>query len=348
MKSLLLTPYKMSPTSKLKNRIIMAPMTRRKAHLDHNPSEIMIDYYAKRSAAGLIITEGTIISKDAIGYGNVPGIFNKQHIQSWRKITDAVHRNNGLIFLQLWHCGRVSHPHFHNNVLPISASATNMNIPLGNSGYMCGASREATKLEIASLIDDYVHASQNAMEANFDGIEIHGANGYLVDQFLHYCSNQRDDEYGGTPENMARFCLEIISACGESIGIDKIGLRLSPAGHMNEIVTEDRDKYVYEYLLSKLEELDIAYIHTGIFDDSLRFSALDNKTATEFLRAGYKKTIIASGSYDFVSAENGIKEGLFDLIAMGRPFIANPNLVDNIKNNVPLKSYNPSMLHELL
>lgn len=348
MLSPLLTPFQLSSKIVIKNRIVMAPMTRRSADENYNPTEIMIPYYAKRAEAGLIITEGTIISRDAIGYGNVPGIFTDSHIEHWKKITDAVHQNGGVIFLQIWHCGRVSHPVFHEGRLPISPSAATLNIPLGRSGYSCGSSREATRDEVKSLVSDFAQAAENTMKANFDGIEIHGANGYLVDQFLHYCSNQRDDEYGNTPENMSRFCLEVVTACGEAIGFERVGLRLSPGGHMNEIVTNVRDQYVFQYLLQQLEKLNIAYVHTGTFDDSIKYNGLDNKTSTEFLREHYKKIIIASGGYNLESAEHGINANLFDLVALGRPFIANPDLIQRLNHNMPLKGYDAAMLAELV
>ncbi|MHB1949674.1 MAG: alkene reductase [Gammaproteobacteria bacterium] len=347
MISTLLSPFKLSAKIELNNRIIMAPMTRRRALENYCPSEEMAEYYAKRADAGLIVTEGTLISEDAIGYGNVPGIFTEEQINSWKKITAAVHQRGGVIFLQLWHCGRVSHPVFHDGRLPISPSAIAMNIPLGGSGYVCHSSRAATKDEIAGLVNDYANAARNAIEANFDGIELHAANGYLIDQFLHYCSNQRNDEYGATPENMARFCFEVVKACGDEIGFERVGLRLSPGGHLNEIITDERDQLVYQVLLNQLEPLNIAYIHTGTFDDSIIYQALSNRTATSFLRQHYKKIVIASGSYDFASAENGITKNLFDLIALGRPFIANPDLISRLKQNIPLNKYDPEMLKEL-
>lgn len=325
----------------------MAPMTRRRAEENYTPAEVMAAYYAKRADAGLIVTEGTIISQDAIGYGNVPGIFTHAHIERWKKITDAVHQKGGVIFLQLWHCGRVSHPDFHEGRLPISPSAIATNMPLGKSGYTCNLSRAATKDEIAALINDYATAARNAMKANFDGVELHGANGYLIDQFLHYCSNQRDDEYGTTPENMARFCFEVVKACGTEIGFERVGLRLSPGGYINEIVTDERDQQVFQVLLKQLEKLNIAYIHTGTFDDSVIYEKLSKNTATSFLRQNYKKVVIASGSYDFLSAENAIEKNLFDLVALGRPFIANPDLIMRLKQNMPLNKYDPDMLNEL-
>lgn len=344
MASLLLSPYKVSNKLELKNRVIMAPMTRRKAINNHTPNEIMVDYYAKRAGAGLIVTEGTLITQDAVGYGNIPGIFTNEHIRIWQKVTDAVHKKNGVIFLQLWHCGRVSHPVFHNGRLPISASATTANVALGSSDYMSSMARAATKSEIDSLVNDYATAALNAMKANFDGVEIHGANGYLVDQFLHYCSNQREDEYGTTAQNMSRFCLQIINACGQSIGLERVGLRLSPGGHMGSIITETRDQFVFSYLLNELNKIPIAYVHAGIFDDTMLFSGLGNKTTTAFLRENYLNTLIASGGYDFTSAEKGIQQGSFNLIALGRPFIANPDLIYRLKENKSLSPYNQKML----
>jgi len=345
----ILQSYQLTPRLHLKNRIVMAPMTRRKANIDGTPGEIMINYYADRADAGLIVTEGTLISADAIGYGNIPGIYTQAHIDGWRKITDAVHNKGGLIFLQLWHCGRVSHPFFHQGRLPISASATEMTqTDLGSSGYKSGLSRAATVGEINRVIRDYANAAQNAMLAGFDGVELHGANGYLIDQFLHFCTNQRDDGYGGTSENMARFCLECVQACGDLIGYDKVGLRLSPGGYLFEIKNHEDDHLVFSYLLRQLQETGIAYVHTGNFDDSVKFPFLNNMTMTEFIRSKYSGNLIAAGSYTVDSAISGIKDNKFNLVAMGRPFIANSDLVSKIKLGLPLISYHPDMLQTTL
>lgn len=344
----ILDSYQLTQRLKLKNRIVMAPMTRRRAHDDGVPGEVMIQYYANRADAGLIITEGTLISEDAIGYGNIPGIYKESHVDGWKKITDAVHDKGGLIFLQLWHCGRVSHPVFHGGRLPISASATCMTeTQLGSSGYHAGESRAATIGEIKKLIDDYANAARNAMSAGFDGVELHGANGYLIDQFLHYCTNLRSDHYGGSPENMARFCLECVDACGEAIGYDRVGLRLSPGGHMAEIRTDEKDRQVFATLLQQLEEFDIAYIHTGNFDDSVKFPLLNNMSMTEFLCAYYMGNLIATGGYTVDSAELGIRGGRFDLVAMGRPFIANEDLIKKVGQGIALTAYSPDMLQSI-
>ena len=345
---ILFQKYKLTPNITLKNRIIMAPMTRRNADQSHNPTDKMIEYYKRRSDAGLIITEGSLISSDAIGYGNVPGIFTDEQITKWQKVTSEVHTNNGKIFLQLWHCGRVSHSSLHNNQLPIAPSETYLNLPLGSTGLICGYSQEASIMQIQDIIEDFAISSKNAISAGFDGVEIHGANGYLVDQFLHHCSNQRTDQYGATPANMARFCLEIIDACGNAIGRDRVGLRLSPGGHLNQIETSIKDSAVFKFLLNELNTANIAYIHTGAFDDSVTYSGLNNKTMTDFLRTYYFGNLIASGGYNQETAQFGLSNNNFDLIAFGRPFIANPNLVNILQARGQLIPYTPDMLEREL
>ncbi len=340
----LLSSYKLSDTIYLKNRIVMAPMTRRCALEDHTPTEIMVPYYARRADAGLIVTEGTLISEDAIGYGNVPGIFTDEHINAWHKITTAVHQNGGIIFIQLWHCGRISNIKFHQGLFPISSSSTHANVMLGSTQLPCSPSREATKEEIDGLILTYTQAAKNAMAAGFDGIELHGANGYLIDQFLHECTNQRSDEYGNTPENRSRFVLDVIQSCGNAIGYDRVSIRLSPAGHMNEIITSHHDKHTFTYLLEKLNLFNIAYVHTGTFDDAIEYPELDNKTMTDFIRSVYNGTVIASGGYNLDSAKSKIDKKECDLVAIGRLFISNPNLILNLKTDNALIDYDKSML----
>jgi N-ethylmaleimide reductase len=343
-KNILLEPYKLSDKILLKNRILMAPMTRGMADKEHTPTDIMQDYYARRANAGLIITEATLISLDALGHGNVPGIYSEKQIEKWSQITQKVHHNNGLIFSQLWHNGRVSHPSFHQGRLPISPSAIPLHIKLGSTGLIAESSREASLDEIQALVATYVQAAKNARTAGFDGVEIHGSHGYLVDQFLHCCSNKRTDRYGGTPENRARFCLEVVQACGEAIGFERVGLRLSPGGYLNEIYNEPGDQQVYQYLFDQLNQYSIAYVHTGTADDALSYEGLNNQTMTGFMRPYYHGTLIAAGGYSIQSAEEGIKNKQFDLIALGRPFIANPTLVDHLVNESPLKAFTPELL----
>lgn len=344
----LFQPYQLSHTLNLKNRIIMAPMTRNMANDDLSPTEDMKEYYGRRSDAGLIITEGTIISPDAKGYTNVPGIFSQKQIDGWSAITEYVHQKSGKIFLQIWHVGRVSHPYFLNGKLPISASATWMSGQLNRMKNLSfGQSREATIDEIKKIIENYATAAKNAMLAGFDGVEIHGANGYLVDQFLHYSSNHRTDGYGGAPENNARFALEVIRACGDAIGFDKVGIRLSPGAYLHNIVGDVRDAATFQYLLKEISGFSLAYVHTGNFNDKQIFAELGEQTMTGFMREHYQGNLIACGSYSFVEASTAIENKAFDLIAIGRPFIANPDLIDRLQRQKELRPYNENMLSEL-
>lgn len=340
--------YQLNPHMTLNNRIIMAPMTRAKADAQLVPTLEMVDYYARRADAGLIITEGTVIATDARGHDHVPGIFNQDQIQAWQRVTHAVHARQGRIFLQLWHTGRVSHPYFLNGALPLSPSETLMSGRIARSnGLYFGKSRAATLDEIKNLIQQYAKAATNAIAAGFDGVELHGANGYLIDQFLHYHTNLRVDAYGGSPENMSRFALEVIQACGDAIGYERVGIRLSPGAYLNEIVGDLRDNAVFCYLLNQLNALPIAYVHTGNFDDSKHFPELDNQTMTVFMRQHYRGTLIACGAYTFSQADNDIARGDFNLIAFGKPFIANPDLVSRLRKQEPLIPYDPSMLNTL-
>lgn len=340
--------YQLSPSLTLKNRIVMAPMTRNMADDNFVPSALSAEYYARRADAGLIVTEGTIISPDARGYSNVPGIYTQAQIDGWKKVTEAVHNRGGVIFSQIWHVGRVSHPHFLNGKLPISSSETMMSSEVKRAeNLVYGKSHAATLDEIKTLIANFAQAAKNAIEAGFDGVEIHGANGYLIDQFLHHSTNLRTDEYGGSPQNMARFALEVIKACGDAIGYERVGIRLSPGAYLNEIIGDARDAEVFQYLLEQLNDLSIAYVHTGNFNDSKTFPELNNQTMTAFIRSHYEGTLIACGGYNLQSGEKGIIQNDFDLVAIGRPFIANPDFIKLSENNLPLQEYNPSLLTTL-
>lgn len=345
---LLLSPFQLNKKIGLKNRIVMAPMTRNMAHDDLSPTPLMKDYYTRRADAGLIITEGTIISADTKGYSNTPGIFTREHIDAWRQITDSVHAKSGHIFSQIWHLGRVSHPHFLKGRLPVSASETIMTGKMPRTeGLYYGTSRAASLNEIESIINRYAIAAKNAIEAGFDGVEIHGANGYLIDQFLHYHTNHRTDSYGGSPENMARFALEVVKACAEAIGYERVGIRLSPGAYLHEITGDNRDAFVFQYLLEQLNNYPIAYVHTGNFNDKQTFEELNNQTMTGFIRSHYKGTVIACGSYDFKEGQNKIENNDFDLLGIGRPFIANPNLIHQLQNNEMIRPYETTMLQSL-
>ena len=346
--NILFSPYQLTDKITLSNRIVMAPMTRSMAKEDFTPTQEMAEYYGRRADAGLIITEGTVIRPDGTGYPTVPGIFTQKHIDAWKKVTSTVHAKGGKIANQIWHVGRVSHPHFLNGALPIGPSATKMQNRVPRMpGLFYGESRAVTLDEIKVLIEDFIKAGENAIKAGFDLIELHGANGYLIDQFLHHHTNHRKDEYGGSPENMARFVLEIINGLGDVIGYDKIGIRLSPGAYLNEIVGDPKDAEVFKYLLLQLNELNIAFVDTGNFDDSVTFPELGNKTMTAFMREFYKGNLIATGGYTYETAIKNIENNEFDLVSLGRPFIANPNLIEKLSNSDSLTNYDVNMLEML-
>ncbi len=259
----LFQPFALNDTIKLKNRIVMAPLTRCMADENLVPTQQMADYYARRAETGLIISEAVIIRPDGQGYPNTPGLFTPAQIDGWRVVTDAVHKNGGKIFAQLWHTGRIAHTHFFGGetVAP-SAIAHEGTVPrMRELSY--AVPKALSKPEIDQLIVDYTQAAANAIDAGFDGVEIHGANGYLIDQFLHYSSNIREDEYGVTPQNMARFPLQVVDAVTNRIGGDRTALRLSPGAYVH-IDTDTRDRDVFDYLLKELEKRELA-IYMAVF-----------------------------------------------------------------------------------
>jgi len=344
-KNKLLESFKLNPSITLKNRIIMAPLTRCFADNDLAPNELTADYYTRRADTGLIITEATIVNKSGQGYPNTPGIFSQKQIAKWKIVTDRVHQNRGKIFCQLWHVGRVSHPSYLDGNLPVAPSAVELTGRVPRTKYEYGTPRALETDEVYAIVDDFKKASLNAIKAGFDGVEIHGANGYLLDQFIHQHTNLRTDEFGGSLEARAKFTLDIVDQIIEAIGADKVGIRLSPGAYVNQENTKG-DEDTYAYILEKLNEKKIAYVHTGIFDDSSSFDYLGG-TSTSFLRKHFRGNVIASGSYKGTSAADAINDGKFDLIAVGRDIIANPDYVTKITNNEKLTEYNQSMLTEL-
>lgn len=343
----LFQPFALNGAIELQNRVVMAPLTRCMADDDLVPTQQMADYYARRADSGLIISEATIIRPDGQGYPNTPGLFSPQQIEGWRVVTEAVHAKGGKIFAQLWHTGRVAHPHFFDGdfVLAPSAEKVEGTVPrMRELEYT--VPKAATAEEIAQLVEDYAKAAENAIAAGFDGVEIHGANGYLIDQFLHHDSNKRNDEFGGTPENMSRFPLAVVDKIAQRIGAEKTGLRVSPGAYFN-LTGDKRDAEVFHYLLTELEKRDLAYLHIGIFDDSMEFDYLGG-TATEFVRKHYGKTLMGVGGYTAETGSEAIAKDRFDLLAIGRPFIANPDYISKIKQGLALTEYNDDMLAELV
>ncbi|PKI16772.1 alkene reductase [Colwellia sp. 12G3] len=347
----LFTPYALNSTINLNNRILMAPLTRCMADDDLVPTQAMVEYYARRAEAGLIISEAVIIRPDGQGYPNTPGLFSQAQIEGWQKVTTAVHENGGKIFAQLWHTGRVAHPYFYGNgddnapVMAPSAIGVEGSVPrMRELTYK--TPKAVTIDDINTLITDYGQAAANAIKAGFDGVEIHGANGYLIDQFLHHDSNRRNDEYGGSNENMARFALEVIDAITSRIGNDRTAIRITPGAYFN-MEGDSRDRDVFDYFLPELEKRNLAFLHIGIFDDSMEFDYLGGR-ASSYVRANYNNTLVGVGSYSAETASTAIDANKFDLIAIGRPFIANPDYVSKVRNNEPLVSYSDEMLTSLI
>lgn len=343
---MLFTPYKLNDSITLANRLVMAPLTRCFADNDLVPTQEMAAYYAKRAGAGLIISEATIIRPDGQGYPNTPGIYSAEQIEGWKKITQAVHKEGGKIFSQIWHTGRAAHSHFSGQT-PVAPSAVTLEGSVPRMRDLAYEEPHALSVdEITTLIEDFAQAARNAIEAGFDGIEIHGANGYLIDQFLHQETNQRTDQYGGNPENRSRFALEVVNACIDAIGADKVAIRLSPAAYFNlNQVEGDADTFVY--LLKQLSNLKLTYVHVGMFDDTQPIDYLDGRVS-DFIRRHYEGSLIGCGGYDKESASTDINNNVVDLTAFGRPFIANPDLVSKLQSGGLLNEYSEEQLTQLI
>ena len=298
-----------------KNRIAMAPMTRGRAGLERVPNDLMAEYYYQRSGAGLLISEATVVSKQGIGWNDSPGIYTEGMVEGWRKVTERIKPTGSHLFLQLWHCGRSSHSEFHNGELPVSASAIKLNgdhihTPLGNKPYE--TPRALSVDEIKETISDYRKAAVNAKEAGFSGVEVHGANGYLINQFLDSKTNHRDDEYGGSLENRFRFFKEALEAVLEVWDKEQVGVRISPNGVFNDVGSEDfRETYIY--VVKELDKLNLGYLHIM---DGLAFGFHEKgepMTLAEF-KTIYNGVIVGNCGYTKEAAEERIAEGNADLI----------------------------------
>ncbi len=321
----------------LKNRIALAPMTRARAGKDRIPNELMAEYYHQRSGAGLLITEATVISRQGIGWIDSPGIFTEEMVEGWRKVTDRIKPTETPIFLQLWHCGRASHSDFHGGELPVSASAVKLNgdaihTPLGKKSYE--TPRPLSVDEIEATVKDYRKAAMNAKAAGFDGVEVHGANGYLINQFLDSKTNRRQDQYGGSIENRFRFFKEVIEAVLEVWEPGRVGTRISPNGVFNDMGSEDfRETYLY--VAEALNKLNLGYLHVM---DGLAFGFHgkgEPMTLAEF-RPIFQGMLMGNCGYHQETAEKAISEGHADMIAFGRPFITNPDLPERFQHHRPI------------
>jgi len=341
----LFQPYPLGPLT-LANRIVMAPLTRNRAGEGLVPSPLASTYYAQRASAGLIITEATQVSAQAQGYQDTPGLYTQDQIDGWRTVTDAVHARGGHIFVQLWHVGRISHVDLQpGNAAPVSASALRAQTKtFVNNGFVDVSEPRALDIdELPAIVDDFRQAAANAIAAGFDGVEIHGANGYLLEQFIKDGANQRTDAYGGSVENRARLLLEVTAAVAREIGADRTGVRISPVSPANAISTVSDPQPQYDYIVDQLSALGIVYLHvvegaTGGPRDVAPFDF-------DGLRRRFNGTYLANNGYDLQLASARVSEGKADLVAFGRPFISNPDLVERLKRGAALAALNPATLY---
>lgn len=324
----------------LPNRVVMAPMTRCRATPDHVPTDIMATHYAQRAGGGLLITEGVGPAPSGTGYARIPGLYSEAQIAAWRKVTDAVHEAGGRIFVQLMHTGRVSHPlNLPEGAEHLAPSAVALEGEMytdqqGPQPYP--TPRAMTEAEVEEAVESFVQASRNAIEAGFDGVEIHGANGYLVDQFLAPNTNQRTDRWGGDVEGRARFALEVARRSADAIGAGKVGIRLSPHGVFNGIQPWPSTDDDYTWLAGELSKLGLAYIH--IVDHAAMGAPPVPDAVKQRIREAFDGPVILSGGYDRDRAEADLQAGKGDLVAFGRPFLANPDLVQRLRDGTELNA----------
>jgi N-ethylmaleimide reductase len=331
----LFEPYKLGPIT-LSNRTVMAPLTRNRAIDGFVPNPLAVEYYGQRASAGLLITEASQVSQQGQGYQDTPGIYSPAQIAGWRKVTDEVHKRGGKIFIQLWHVGRISHTDLQpNNGAPVAPSAIRAKTKTFVGGTFADVSepRALELSEIPGIIDSFRQAAANAIEAGFDGVEIHGANGYLLDQFARDSSNKRTDSYGGSIENRAKLMLEVAAVVAKEIGPERTGIRISPVTPAND-VSDSNPQALFDYIVDGLAKLKLVYIHviegaTGGPRDNLPFDYAS-------LRKRFGGTYIANNGYDLALANKVLAANEADLIAFGKAFISNPDLVDRLKRGAPL------------
>lgn len=329
--SSLFTPVQMGRVV-LENRLVMAPMTRSRADDDGVPSDLVATYYTQRAGAGLIISEGVYPQGTGKGYVRTPGIETDEQVSAWKQVTDAVHAQGGRIFMQLMHSGRISHPSLQpRGALPLAPSAIK---PAGQTWTSNGLQDFVTPhalsvVEIAAVVEGYRQAARQAIEAGFDGVEVHGASGYLPEQFLSSGSNQRSDEYGGSVENRARFLLEVLAAVATEIGSDRVGLKISPEMNFNDIIDAD-PQATYTYLVEHLHSLDLAYLHVALFGAKTDYHAL--------LRPLFDGRYLIGGGLDQAAAQALIENAQADAVVFGSAFLANPDLPERLRLGAELNA----------
>jgi N-ethylmaleimide reductase len=329
----LFSPVKLGSIA-MSNRMVMAPLTRNRSSMEGVPQDINVTYYEQRATAGLIITEATPISPMGHGYPLLPGIYTDAQVAGWKKVTDAVHAKGGKIVIQLWHVGRISHPTLLNGATPVAASAVK---PAGKAFTFNGLvdyvePRALDASELPGIVADYVQASKNAIKAGFDGVEIHSANGYLLDQFLRDGSNKRSDIYGGSIENRARFLMEVTKAVVDAIGSDKVGLRLSPVNPFNDM-KDSNPQAVFNYVTEQLNQFKLAYLH--VVEGGIHGGGVADAFDFDAMRKLCKSPYMANLSYDKARGNAAIASGYADAVAYGVPFISNPDLVERFRQDAP-------------
>lgn len=340
----LFEPYTLGSVT-LSNKVVMAPLTRNRAGSGFVPGELTATYYGQRASAGLLISEATQISQQGQGYQDTPGIYTEAQIEGWRAVTEAVHAKGGHIFMQLWHVGRVSHVDLQpNGAAPVAPSALRAatKVFVNNSFEDASEPRALDLSELPGIVNDFRQAAANAIAAGFDGVEIHGANGYLLDQFLKDGSNVRTDAYGGSVENRARLLLEVTAAVVGEIGADRTGIRVSPVSPANGVSSSDPQPQ-FDYVVDQLNALGLVYIHVveGATGGPRDVAPFDFGS----LRHRFKNTYIANNGYDLNLATSRLNDDKADLIAFGRPFIGNPDLVERLKTGAELSAFDPATLY---
>ncbi|WP_316192432.1 MULTISPECIES: alkene reductase [unclassified Bradyrhizobium] len=342
--SKLFEPFKLGPIT-LANRVVMAPLTRNRAVEGMVPSPLAAEYYGQRASAGLLITEASQISQQGQGYQDTPGIYSKAQVEGWRKVTDRVHADGGRIFIQLWHVGRISHVSLQpNGGAPVAPSAIQAKTKtfVGGAFTDVSAPRALELSEIPGIIESYKQAALNAIEAGFDGVEIHGANGYLLDQFAKDGANKRTDAYGGSIENRARLMLEVSKVVSDAIGADKTGIRISPVTPAND-VSDSNPQPLFDYIVDQLNALNLVYIHVieGATGGPRDIAPFDYAS----LRKRFKGAYMANNGYDLALANKVLDANAADLIAFGKLFISNPDLVERLKAGAPLNEFDKSTFY---
>lgn len=334
--SKLFETYKLGAVT-LTNRTVMAPLTRNRALPGNVPNPLAVEYYGQRASAGLLVTEGTPVSQQGQGYQDVPGIYTKDQIAGWKKVTEAVHAKGGHIYMQIWHVGRISHVSLQpNGGAPVAPSA----IPAKTKTFVNNTFTDVSEpralelAEIPGIIDSFARGAANAVEAGFDGVEIHGANGYLLDQFARDSTNKRTDAYGGSLENRAKLMLEVSKAVAREIGADKTGIRISPVTPANDAVADSNPQKLFDYIVDGLSAEKLVYLHVveGATGGPRDIAPFDYAS----LRKRFSGTYIANNGFDLALANKVLDANEADLIAFGKPFISNPDLVERLKTGAAL------------